>query len=237
MKLTSTSVITYSHAANLAVNQTLMRSINTSIIALLPVASLLFIGAGLLGAGTLKDLALAMFVGLAAGTYSSIFIATPFLVQLKEREPRFQKLTARVARQQAAAKPESPAGAAAEAPGEGGPRDGGAGDSDDGSRAGKDAAGKRTGARAAVAAGAVAGKSASAAGARTTGTSPRTTGTSRGGASAPRSTSSAETTPGDGPPEAQGGDDSSAAARPARQPARSPQRKGGRPGRPSGKRR
>ena len=229
-KLTSTSVITYSHAANLAVNQTLMRSINTSIIALLPVASLLFIGAGLLGAGTLKDLALAMFVGLAAGTYSSIFIATPFLVQLKEREPRYQKLTARVARQQAAAKPESSAGAAAEAPGEGGPRDGGAGDSDDGSRAGKDAAGKRTGARAAVAAGAVAGKSASAAGARTTGTS-------RGGASAPRSTSSAETTPGDGPPEAQGGDDSSAAARPARQPARSPQRKGGRPGRPSGKRR
>ena len=105
-KLTSTSTITYSQAANLAVNQTLMRSINTSIIALLPVASLLFIGAGLLGAGTLKDLALAMFVGLAAGTYSSIFIATPFLAQLKEREPRYQKLAARVARQQANAQPE-----------------------------------------------------------------------------------------------------------------------------------
>ena len=64
-----------------------MRSINTSIIALLPVAGLLFIGAGLLGAGTLKDLALALFVGLAAGAYSSIFIATPLLCDLKEREP------------------------------------------------------------------------------------------------------------------------------------------------------
>ena len=64
-----------------------MRSINTSLIALLPVGALLFIGAGLLGAGTLKDLALAQFVGLAAGTYSSIFIATPLLADLKEREP------------------------------------------------------------------------------------------------------------------------------------------------------
>ena len=68
---------TYTQAANDAVNQTLMRSINTSLIALLPVASLLFIGAGLLGAGTLKDLALAQLVGLASGAYSSIFIATP----------------------------------------------------------------------------------------------------------------------------------------------------------------
>ena len=68
---------TYSEAANLAVNQTLMRSINTSVIALLPVAGLLFVGAGLLGVGTLKDLALVLFVGLAAGTYSSIFLATP----------------------------------------------------------------------------------------------------------------------------------------------------------------
>jgi preprotein translocase subunit SecF len=87
---------TYSEAANLAVNQTLMRSINTSLIALLPVAGLLFVGAGLLGVGTLKDLALVLFVGLAAGAYSSIFIATPIVTDLKEREPRYIALRKRV---------------------------------------------------------------------------------------------------------------------------------------------
>ena len=89
--------LTYSSAANLAVNQTLVRSINTSIVALLPVASILFVGAGLLGAGTLKDLALALFVGIAAGTYSSIFVATPVLCQLKEKEPAMAALAKRVA--------------------------------------------------------------------------------------------------------------------------------------------
>ena len=88
---------TYSEAANLAVNQTVIRSLNTSLIALLPVASLLFIGAGVLGAGTLKDLSLALFVGIAAGTYSSIFIATPVLADLKEREPQYVALRNRVA--------------------------------------------------------------------------------------------------------------------------------------------
>jgi len=78
---------TYEEAANLAVNQTLVRSINTSVVALLPVASILFIGAFILGAGTLKDISLALFVGIAAGTYSSIFIATPLLVDLRRREP------------------------------------------------------------------------------------------------------------------------------------------------------
>ncbi len=68
---------TYSHAANLAVNQTIVRSFNTSLVALLPVGSILFVGAGLLGAGTLKDLSLALFIGLATGTYSSLCIATP----------------------------------------------------------------------------------------------------------------------------------------------------------------
>jgi preprotein translocase subunit SecF len=87
---------TYSEAANLAVNQTLMRSINTSLIALLPVAGLLFVGAGLLGVGTLKDLALVLFVGLAAGAYSSIFIATPIVTDLKERETRYIALRKRV---------------------------------------------------------------------------------------------------------------------------------------------
>jgi preprotein translocase subunit SecF len=96
---------TYSQAANLAVNQTLVRSINTSVIALLPVASILFIGSLLLGAGTLKDLSLALFVGLAAGTYSSIFIATPLLAALKEREPQMQLLARRVEARVAAGKP------------------------------------------------------------------------------------------------------------------------------------
>jgi preprotein translocase subunit SecF len=88
--------MTYSEAANLAVNQTLMRSINTSLVALLPVAGLLFVGVGLLGVGTLEDLALVLFVGLASGAYSSLFLATPIVVDLTEREPRYKQLTKRV---------------------------------------------------------------------------------------------------------------------------------------------
>ncbi|MGY1672884.1 protein translocase subunit SecF [Geodermatophilus sp. SYSU D00710] len=103
--LEKTARMTWGEAANLAVNQTLMRSINTSVIALLPVAGLLFVGAGLLGVGTLKDLALVLFVGLAAGAYSSIFLATPIVADLKEREPEVQALRRRVlARRSAAAR-------------------------------------------------------------------------------------------------------------------------------------
>jgi len=94
--VTATSKMTYSQAANLAVNQTLVRSANTSIMALLPVGSILFVGAGLLGAGTLKDLSLALFIGLATGAYSSIFIATPLLAVMREREPAMQALAKRV---------------------------------------------------------------------------------------------------------------------------------------------
>ncbi len=90
------SRMTYSEAANLAVNQTLMRSINTSLIALLPVAGLLFVGAGLLGVGTIKDLALILFVGLASGAYSSLFLATPIVVDLTERTREYQGLRKRV---------------------------------------------------------------------------------------------------------------------------------------------
>jgi preprotein translocase subunit SecF len=110
--------MTWGEAANLAVNQTLMRSINTSIIALLPVAGLLFVGAGLLGVGTLKDLALVLFVGLAAGTYSSIILATPIVADLKEREPEVQALRRRVlarrssAARQGAAAPTGPVASA-----------------------------------------------------------------------------------------------------------------------------
>ncbi len=77
---------TYAELANLAVNQTLVRSINTSIVALLPVGAILYVGVATLGSGALKDLALSLFVGMAAGAYSSIFIATPLAVQLKSGE-------------------------------------------------------------------------------------------------------------------------------------------------------
>lgn len=113
--LTSSARQTYSEAANLAVNQVLVRSINTTVIAVLPVAALLFAGAFILGEGPLKDLALALFVGQISGAYSSIFIATPLLAQFKEREPDMQKLTKRVLARRAktGAKVGAPATAAA----------------------------------------------------------------------------------------------------------------------------
>ncbi|MCC5034017.1 protein translocase subunit SecF [Streptomyces sp. WAC 00631] len=78
---------TYGELANLGINATVIRSVNTSVVALLPVAALLFIGSGLLGGGMLKDIALSLFVGLAAGTFSSIMIATPISVDLRLRQP------------------------------------------------------------------------------------------------------------------------------------------------------
>lgn len=110
--LNKTNKMTYSQAANLAVNQTLVRSINTTVIALLPVGGLLFVGAGLLGAGTLKDLALVLFVGMAVGAYSSIFLATPVVAALKEREPEMQALAKRVATREAALRKSGGKGAA-----------------------------------------------------------------------------------------------------------------------------
>ena len=89
---------TYEDAANLAMNQVVMRSLNTSLATLLPVAALLFVGAGLLGAGTLEDLALALLVGILSGTYSSIFFATPLLALLKEREPKYRNVREKVLR-------------------------------------------------------------------------------------------------------------------------------------------
>jgi preprotein translocase subunit SecF len=87
---------TYSEVANRSINGTLIRSINTTVVALLPVAGLLFIGGGVLGAGMLNDISLSLFVGLAAGAYSSIFIATPLVADLKEREPQMKALKKRV---------------------------------------------------------------------------------------------------------------------------------------------
>jgi preprotein translocase subunit SecF len=92
-----TTFSSYSDAANLALNQTLVRSINTSLIALLPVTAILVASTALLGTGELSDLALVLFVGMLSGTYSSIFIATPVLADLKEREPKMKQLAARAA--------------------------------------------------------------------------------------------------------------------------------------------
>ncbi len=105
---------TFAEQANLAVNQTLVRSINTTVTALLPVLALLVVGTVVLGTGPLKDLALALFVGMAAGTYSSIFIATPLAVHLKEGEPavraQAQRVAARRNREGQTAEPEAPVG-------------------------------------------------------------------------------------------------------------------------------
>jgi preprotein translocase subunit SecF len=94
--ITANNNQTYGEAANLAINQSLMRSLNTSVVALLPVGGLLFIGAGLLGAGTLKDLGLVLFVGMAVAFLTSILLATPLLVLLKNYEPRIQAHNKRV---------------------------------------------------------------------------------------------------------------------------------------------
>jgi preprotein translocase subunit SecF len=102
--LLATRRSTYSEAANLALNQTLVRSINTSVIALLPVISILAASSFLLGNGELKDLSLVLFVGMLSGTYSSICIATPVLADLKEREPEYRELAHNVARRAASVK-------------------------------------------------------------------------------------------------------------------------------------
>ncbi len=91
--ITEQHLFTYEERANLAVNQTLVRSINTSVVALLPVGAILFIGAFLLGAGTLRDISLSLFVGMAVGAYSSIFLATPLEVSLRLREPKIAQHT------------------------------------------------------------------------------------------------------------------------------------------------
>jgi preprotein translocase subunit SecF len=87
---------TFAERVNLAINQTLVRSINTSIVAVLPVAAILFIGAFVLGAGTLRDISLALFIGIIVGTYSTIFIAAPFYSHLREGEAKYAKAAKKV---------------------------------------------------------------------------------------------------------------------------------------------
>ncbi|MBD9728563.1 protein translocase subunit SecF [Streptomyces caniscabiei] len=101
---------TYAEIANRSINSTLVRSINTTVVALLPVAGLLFIGGGVLGAGMLNDISLSLFVGLAAGAYSSIFIATPLVADLKEREPQLKALKKRVLAKRAQAEHDAETG-------------------------------------------------------------------------------------------------------------------------------
>lgn len=93
----STGSRSYTDVVNDAVNKVLMRSINTSLSTLLPIGALLFVGVFLLGATTLEDLAVALFIGTIVGTYSSIFIASPILAGLKEREPRYRAVREKVA--------------------------------------------------------------------------------------------------------------------------------------------
>jgi preprotein translocase subunit SecF len=103
----TTNNVTYTDMANTSLNQVLMRSLNTSFVALLPVASLLVVGVWIYGALALRDFGLALFVGLLTGAYSSIFVATPILAWLKEREPKHRAVAARVeTRAQRAAAPE-----------------------------------------------------------------------------------------------------------------------------------
>jgi preprotein translocase subunit SecF len=127
--LSASGRLTYSQTVNLSMNQVLMRSINTSLVAIMPILSVLLIGAGMLGATALKDFGLALLVGLLTGAYSSIFIASPILAILKEREPRYtnvrQKMEARGGREA----PLTPAAAAAGVAGGGGTGRGGRGGS------------------------------------------------------------------------------------------------------------
>lgn len=136
--LSPTSRTTYSEAANQALSSTLVRSLNTSLVAILPVGAILFIGTTLFGAGTLKDLSLALFVGMIIGTYSSLCVATPLLVQLKEREPKYKQIRANIARREQSAKRQARSakvkaatGASGDAPPDGGPDGGGDADDDE----------------------------------------------------------------------------------------------------------
>jgi preprotein translocase subunit SecF len=87
---------TFRERINLAINQTLVRSINTSVVAVLPVASILFIGTLLVGAGTLRDISLALFIGIIVGTYSTIFVAAPLYALFREKEPKYATAEAKV---------------------------------------------------------------------------------------------------------------------------------------------
>jgi preprotein translocase subunit SecF len=135
-----TSKTTYSEAANQALSSTLVRSLNTSLVAILPVGAILFIGTTLFGAGTLKDLSLALFVGMIVGTYSSICVATPLLVQFKEREPKYRQIRENIARRERTAAKQVKTTKVKAGAGASGQPSGGAGEDDGGEDAHDDPA-------------------------------------------------------------------------------------------------
>ncbi|MGH9124437.1 MAG: protein translocase subunit SecF, partial [Acidimicrobiales bacterium] len=110
--LAASQRITYTETVNLSMNQVLMRSINTSTVAIMPILSILVIGSYFLGASALQDFGLALFIGLLTGAYSSIFIASPILAVMKEREPRYSQIRQRLASRASVASVLTPAGAA-----------------------------------------------------------------------------------------------------------------------------
>jgi preprotein translocase subunit SecF len=122
--LGATGKMTYSDVVNLSMNQTLMRSLNTSLVAIMPVLSVLILGAYVFGATALEDFGLALTIGLLTGAYSSIFIASPLLGVFKEREPRYTAIRNRLA-SRASGGPLTPAAAAASALGASPDDDGG----------------------------------------------------------------------------------------------------------------
>ena len=111
--LASTGRMTYTETVNLSMNQVLMRSINTSLVAIMPILSILVIGSLALGASALQDFGLALFIGLLTGAYSSIFVASPVLAMLKEREPRYALIRQRLSARGVSSAPLTPAAAAA----------------------------------------------------------------------------------------------------------------------------
>jgi preprotein translocase subunit SecF len=115
--LAASGRLTYGETVNLSMNQVLMRSLNTSLVAILPIVSVLVIGVYGLGATTLEDFGLALLIGLLTGAYSSIFIASPILAILKEREPRYSSIRQRIESKGARATPLTPAAAMAESGG------------------------------------------------------------------------------------------------------------------------
>jgi preprotein translocase subunit SecF len=117
--------ITYSDMVNLSMNQTLARSINTSLVAIMPVLSVLVVGSFVLGATSLQDFGLALVIGLTSGAYSSIFIASPLLAWMKEREPRYVTIRQRLETRGERAAVLTPAAAAAMAATAGGGRSAG----------------------------------------------------------------------------------------------------------------
>ncbi len=123
--LGSTGRVTITDTVNLSMNQVLARSINTSLVAILPILSVLVLGAQVLGATTLQEFGLALFIGLTTGAYSSIFIASPLLAMIKEHEPRYATIRQRLASRGDALGVLTPAAAAAGAYGGGGGARGG----------------------------------------------------------------------------------------------------------------